>query len=186
MWHWKGLDLARLNEQRTRIAKEGEKRSTTEFPGALAVLKREREGIRKWFDLIWFLMFKTYFSARRRTTATKTRRRRRRRKKEEKTRACHGNKDTKEIHRFQKEKIKNIVLDGKSIEMQQNVCLWLQYFPCFWYFLHFSVQIAFGQHGGGLPVTTKLVERRNNLILAALLIATERERERESDYNYKE
>ncbi len=43
MWHWKGLDLARLNEQRKRIAQIGEKK-VSEFPGAAAVLKREREG----------------------------------------------------------------------------------------------------------------------------------------------
>jgi hypothetical protein len=64
MWHWKGLDLgtkretwiekkiffdekpARLNEQRKRNAQIGDKK-VSEFPGAAAVLKREREGVVK-------------------------------------------------------------------------------------------------------------------------------------------
>jgi hypothetical protein len=71
--------------------------------------------------VIVIVMLKTHFSERRRTTAAKTRRRRRR-KKEEKTRTCDGNKDTKEIHRFQEEKIKKTQsFDRKSIEIQ-NCC----------------------------------------------------------------
>ncbi len=42
MWHWKGLDLARLNQQRKRIAQLGDKK-VGEFPGAQQVMKRERE-----------------------------------------------------------------------------------------------------------------------------------------------
>jgi ribosome biogenesis protein SSF1/2 len=42
MWHWKGLDLARLNQQRKRIAQLGDKK-VGEFPGVQQVLKRERE-----------------------------------------------------------------------------------------------------------------------------------------------
>ncbi len=42
MWHWKGLDLARLNQQRKHIAQLGDKK-VGEFPGAQQVLKRERD-----------------------------------------------------------------------------------------------------------------------------------------------